>query len=110
MSTETGFKRVLGFRSLLAIAVGLVVSQGVMVILLQGTGLAGLGFFLALGTGYVLAITYVYSFAELSLMFPRAGSLSTYTEVALGHFPAIIAVFSGYILVAMFAASAELNN
>lgn len=51
---------------------------------------------------------YAASFSELSLMIPRAGSLSTYTEVALGHFPAILSVFSGYVVVAMFALSAEL--
>ncbi|SVJ60674.1 putative amino acid/amine transport protein [Klebsiella pneumoniae] len=41
-------------------------------------------------------------------MIPRAGSLSSYTEVAIGHFPAILATFSGYVVVAMFALSAEL--
>lgn len=41
-------------------------------------------------------------------MFPRAGTLSTYTEVALGHFPAIVAAFCGYIMVAIFGTSAEL--
>ena len=102
------FSRTLGFGSLLAVAVGLVVSQGVMVIMLQGVGFAGLGFFVALAIGYILAITYVLSFSELCLMFKRAGTLSTYTEVALGHFPAIVAVFCGYIVVAMFALSAEL--
>ncbi|MCV6590769.1 MAG: APC family permease [Marinobacterium sp.] len=103
-----GFKRVLGLGSLLAVAVGLVVSQGVMVLMLQGAGIAGLGFIIPLVIGYILALTYVYSFSELSLMIPRAGSLSSYTEVAIGHFPAILAVFSGYVVVAMFALSAEL--
>ncbi|WP_445401749.1 APC family permease [Zobellella sp. An-6] len=105
---NTGFGRVLGLGSLLAVAIGLVVSQGVMVLMLQGAGIAGLGFIIPLAIGYVLALTYVYSFSELSLMIPRAGSLSSYTEVAIGQFPAILAVFSGYIVVAMFALSAEL--
>lgn len=105
---KTGFKRVLGLGSLLAVAVGLVVSQGVMVLMLQGAGIAGLGFIIPLAIGFVLALTYVYSFSELSLMIPRAGSLSSYTEVAIGHFPAILSVFSGYVVVAMFALSAEL--
>lgn len=105
---KSGFRRVLGLGSLLAVAVGLVVSQGVMVLMLQGAGIAGLGFIIPLVIGYILALTYIYSFSELSLMIPRAGSLSSYTEVALGHFPAILAVFSGYVAVAMFALSAEL--
>ena len=107
-SSSKGFSRVLGLGSLLAVAVGLVVSQGVMVLMLQGAGIAGLGFIIPLAIGYILALTYVYSFSELSLMIPRAGSLSSYTEVAIGHFPAILAVFSGYVVVAMFALSAEL--
>ena len=107
-SSSKGFNRVLGLGALLAVAVGLVVSQGVMVLMLQGAGIAGLGFIIPLAIGYILALTYVYSFSELSLMIPRAGSLSSYTEVAIGHFPAILAVFSGYVVVAMFALSAEL--
>lgn len=105
---EGALKRVLGFRSLLAIAVGLVVSQGVMVMILQGVGIGGLGFFIPLGIAFVLALSYAFSFSELSLMLPRAGSLSTYTEVAIGHFPAMVATFAGYVVVAMFALSAEL--
>ncbi|WP_083399168.1 APC family permease [Oceanisphaera psychrotolerans] len=107
-TAKTGFSRTLGLGSLLAVAVGLVVSQGVMVLMLQGAGIAGLGFIIPLAIGYILALTYVSSFSELSLMIPRAGSLSSYTEVSIGHFPAILSVFSGYIVVAMFALSAEL--
>jgi len=101
-------KRVLGLGSLLAVAVGLVVSQGVMMLMLQGVGTAGMGFLIPLGMAFILALTYALSFSELALMVPRAGSLSSYTEVALGQFPAILSVFSGYIVVAMFALSAEL--
>jgi len=101
-------KRILGLGSLLAVAVGLVVSQGVMMLMLQGAGTAGPGFLIPLTLAFVLALSYALSFSELALMIPRAGSLSSYTEVALGQFPAILSVFSGYITVAMFALSAEL--
>ncbi|QIH07516.1 MULTISPECIES: APC family permease [unclassified Pseudomonas] len=103
-----GLRRVLGLGSLVSVAVGLVVSQGVMVLMLQGAGMAGLGFFIPLLLAYLLALTYAMSFSELALLVPRAGSLSSYTEVAIGHFPAILATFSGYMVVAMFALSAEL--
>jgi amino acid transporter len=103
-----GLRRVLGLGSLLAVAIGLVVSQGVMVLMLQGVGIAGFGFIIPLFIAYLLAISYAWSFSELALMIPRAGSLSSYTEVAIGHFPAILATFSGYMVVAMFALSAEL--
>ncbi|MDH4871108.1 APC family permease [Pseudomonas sp. CR3202] len=103
-----GFRRVLGLGALLSVAIGLVVSQGVMVLMLQGAGFSGLGFIVPLGLAYLLALSYAFSFSELSLMIPRAGGLSSYTEVALGHFPAILSTFSGYVVVAMFALSAEL--
>ncbi|MNQ49501.1 Serine/threonine exchanger SteT [compost metagenome] len=105
---EGGFRRVLGLGALLSVAIGLVVSQGVMVLMLQGAGFSGLGFIIPLGLAYLLALSYAFSFSELALMVPRAGGLSSYTEVALGHFPAILATFSGYVVVAMFALSAEL--
>jgi amino acid transporter len=98
----------LGFWSLLAVGVGLVVSQGVMVIMLQGAGFGGYGFIVTILLAYLLALAYVFSFAELTLMFRSPGSLATFTEVAIGNFPAIVAVFSGYLVVAMFALSAEL--
>ncbi|CAK9889324.1 MULTISPECIES: APC family permease [Pseudomonas] len=101
-------RKKLGLTALLAVAIGLVVSQGVMVLMLQGVGIAGLGFIVPLGLAYLLALSYACSFSELALMIPRAGSLSSYTEVAIGQFPAILATFSGYIVVAMFALSAEL--
>ncbi|MEP6020049.1 MAG: APC family permease [Paracoccaceae bacterium] len=101
-------KRTLGLPQLLAVGVGLVVSQGVMVIMLQGAGIGGFGFFTTMGLAYLLALFYVFSFAELALLFKSPGTLSTYTEAAIGNFPAIISVFAGYLVVAMFALSAEL--
>lgn len=101
-------RKKLGLTALLAVAIGLVVSQGVMVLMLQGVGIAGPGFIVPLALAWLLALSYACSFSELALMIPRAGSLSSYTEVAIGQFPAILATFSGYVVVAMFALSAEL--
>lgn len=101
-------RKSLGLITLLSVSVGLVVSQGVMVLMLQGAGIAGPAFLIPLSLAFLLALTYAFSFSELALMIPRAGSLSSYTEVALGHFAAIVSTFSGYVVVAMFALSAEL--
>lgn len=102
------FVPVLGIASLLAVAVGTVVGQGPIVSVLQGIGLGGTGFLVVLLISFGIAICNAITFAELSLMFPRAGGLSTYTEVAIGHFPAMVATFSGYVVVAMFGLSAEM--
>ena len=57
---------------------------------------------------FVLTLSYIFTYSELALMLPRAGSISSYTEVALGHFPAIIATIAGYLAPAIFGLSAEL--
>lgn len=63
-------RKKLGLTALLAVAIGLVVSQGVMVLMLQGVGIAGLGFIVPLGLAYLLALSYACSFSELALMIP----------------------------------------
>ena len=99
----------IGFATMIAICIGVVVVQGSMVSALQGIGFGGAGFLAAAVVAFILAQCNALTFAELSLMFPRAGgTLGSYTEAALGHFPAIVAVYAGYVVVAMFGLSAEL--
>lgn len=45
-----------------------------------------------------MTMCYATTFAELSLMTPKAGGISTYTLASIGHFPAIIATLSGYVI------------
>lgn len=104
---KSKFKPLLKFGSLLAIAVGLVVGQGPIVSVLQGVGHGGTDFMVVLLVGLIIALCNASTFAELSLMFPKAGSLSTYTEMAMGHFPAILATMTGYVMLTMFGLSAE---
>ncbi len=101
-------KRVLGLPSLFAIAVGVVVAQVVFISILQGVGIGGSNFFVALIVAFILTLCYVFTFSELAVMLPKAGSISSYTEVAIGHMPAIIATISGYLAPALFAICAEL--
>ncbi len=105
-------RRPLGMWTLIAITLGLAISQLGLVGVLQGVGIAAgkpLSLIvLAFVCAYLLAISYALSFAELSLMMPSSGGLSTYTEVALGNFPALLATFSGYVVVNIFGIPAEL--
>ena len=107
-SDSGALKRILGLRSLFAIAVGVVVAQVVFISILQGVGLGGSDFFVALLVAFILTLCYVFTFSELALMLPKAGSISAYTEVAIGHMPAIIATIAGYLAPAIFGLSAEL--
>ncbi|MHB0774912.1 APC family permease [Halomonas sp. WWR20] len=99
----------IGFKTMIAICVGCVVVQGAMASALMGFGIGGLSFLAAMGLALLFAFCNAISFSELSLMYPSSsGTLATYTQRAIGHFPAIVAVFSGYVIVAMFGLSAEL--
>ena len=101
-------KRTLGLPSLIAVGVGVVVGQGPLVTNLHGVGISASGFFIALIVAFVLTISYVFTFTELSLMLPKAGGISTYTEVAIGHFPAIVVTIGGYVGMSIFAGAADL--
>jgi amino acid transporter len=108
-STYTGeLNRTLGLPSLFAVAVGVVVSQVVFVSILQGVGIGGASFFVAMLIAFMLTLCYVFTYSELALLLPKAGSISSYTEVAIGHFPAIVASIAGYLAPAIFGLPAEL--
>jgi amino acid transporter len=107
-SLTTGLKKVLGLTSLFIITIGIVVSQTSVVSILQGAGLGGGTFFIAILIAFILALCYISTYSELALMMPKAGSISTYTAVSMGHFLAIIASLSAYAAPAIFGALAEL--
>ena len=103
-----GLKKVLGLTSLFIITIGLVVSQTSVVSILQGAGLGGGTFFIAILIAFIITLCYISTYSELASMMPKAGSISTYTAVSIGHFPAIIAALSAYVAPAIFASPAEL--
>ena len=101
-------KRSLGFWSCLSISMGLVVASSTLVTLGQGMGIAGAGFIIAMGAAWLLQHFSAQSFAELSCMMPHAGGLRSYTRVALGAMPAMVATITGYVIPNLFACPAEL--
>ena len=107
-AATSGLKKVLGLTSLFIITIGLVVSQTSVVSILQGAGLGGGTFFIAILIAFIITLCYISTYSELALMMPKAGSISTYTAVSIGHFPAIIAALSAYVAPAIFASPAEL--
>lgn len=105
---KTGLKKVLGFPSLFIIAIGMVTSQSSVLAIVQGAGIGGGAFFMAILIAFILTLCYISTYSELSLMLPKAGSISTYTAVSIGHFPAIIATLAGYLAPVIFGGPAEL--
>ncbi len=98
----------LGRWQLFAAAIGVTVAQLGMVAMGQGMALGGWGFFAALGIIFLLMLANVMAYAEMALMMPTAGSLSSYAEAAIGNFPAILMVFAGYVTPALFGLPVEL--
>lgn len=98
----------LGFWALFAIAIGVVTAQSCFVSTLQGAGLGGGTFFVALFIAFLLTICYVSTYAELALMMPKAASISAYTAVSMGNFIAIIAALAGCLAPIIFGGPAEL--
>lgn len=98
----------LGRWQLFAAAIGVTVAQLGMVAMGQGMALGGWGYFGALGIIFLLTLANVMAYAEMALMMPNAGSLSSYAEAAIGNFPAILLVFAGYVTPALFGLPVEL--
>ncbi|TCP30879.1 amino acid/polyamine/organocation transporter (APC superfamily) [Scopulibacillus darangshiensis] len=92
---------------MVATAVGIVVSSSAMVSLGQGFGIAGPGFLIPMVIAMVLNLFVAFSFAELASIIPRAGGINHYTLPTMGPFIGMVSVLSGYVLVNMFAGSAE---
>ena len=89
-------------------SIGVIVAQIGMISLTQGIGIGGWGFVVALIIAFAIAVANAMAYAEMALMMPSAGSLSSYAEAAIGNFPAILLVFAGYVVPAMFGLPAEL--
>ncbi len=98
----------IGLITMISICIGLVVVQGAMISSIQGIALGGSAFIVAAIIALIIAHFNIMSFSELSLMFPAEGTLATYTQKAIGHFPAIVSVYSGYFIVAILALPVEL--
>lgn len=101
-------QRRLGRWQLFSASIGVIVAQIGMVSLTQGMGIGGWGFVVALVIAFAIALANALAYAEMALLMPRAGSLASYAEAAIGDFPAILVVFAGYVTPAIFGLPAEL--
>lgn len=105
----TSLKKTLGFWSCFAVAVGCVVASSTLVSLGQGMGIAGGGFVIAMIAAWLLQHFSAQSYAELACMMPASGGIRTYTRVAMGALPAVMATLLGYLVPNLLAAPAELT-
>jgi amino acid transporter len=96
-----------GLWTAVAASVGIVVASSTMVSLGQGYGSAGPGFIIAMVCALIINLFVAFSFAELAGIMPQGGGMVQYTLPALGPFIGMVSVLTGYVLVSMFAGSAE---
>ncbi|MBI4902643.1 MAG: APC family permease [Acidobacteria bacterium] len=99
--------RVVGLPGGIACAVGVVVASSTLVMQGNGFGTGGPGFLMAMVLAMLINLFTMCSFAELSGMIPRAGSLNHYTQAALGPFVAIVAIIAVYIIPAILGLGVE---
>lgn len=98
---------VVGFPTALATAVGLVMASPVILTVTSGFGIGGATFVMAMTIAFVLMMCQATTFAEAASLLPTSGSVYDYISCGLGRFFAIAGTLSAYLLVHVFAGTAE---
>jgi amino acid transporter len=98
---------VIGLPTALATAVGLIMASPVILTVTSGFGVGGGAFAAAVLIAFVLMQAQATSFAEAASILPTTGSVYDYISCGLGRFWAITGTISAYILVHVFAGTAE---
>lgn len=100
-------REAVGFPTALATAVGLIIAGSVLLTAQTGYGAGGFVFAWAILIAYVLMLAQSASFAEASSIMPTAGSVYDYIASGLGRFLGITGTLAAYLLVHVFAGTAE---
>jgi amino acid transporter len=98
---------VVGFPTALATAVGLIMASPVILTVTSGFGLGGTTFVAAIAIAFVVMQAQATSFAEAAGLLPTTGSVYDYISCGLGRFWAVTGTISAYLLVHVFAGTAE---
>ncbi len=98
---------VVGFPTALASAVGLIMASPVILTVTTGFGIGGSTFAMAMTIAFVMMLAQSTTFAEAAAILPTSGSVYDYISCGLGRFAAITGTISAYLLVHVFAGTAE---
>jgi len=96
-----------GFPTALATAVGLIMASPVILTVTSGFGMGGTAFVAAIAIAFVVMQAQATSFAEAAGLLPTTGSVYDYIACGLGRFWAVTGTISAYLLVHVFAGTAE---
>jgi amino acid transporter len=100
-------RAMVGFPTALATAVGLIMASPVILTVMSGFGMGGWAFAAAIALAFIVMQAQATSFAEAAAILPTTGSVYDYISCGLGRFWAITGTISAYLLVHVFAGTAE---
>ncbi|WP_430443896.1 MAG: APC family permease [Pseudomonas piscis] len=98
---------VVGFPTALASAVGLIMASPVILTATTGFGIGGGAFAAAMVIALLMMLAQSTTFAEAACLLPTNGSVYDYLACGLGRFFAITGTLSAYLIVHVFAGTAE---
>jgi len=98
---------VVGFPTALATAVGVVMASPAILTATTGFSLGGSTFVVAMAIAVLLMFMQATTFSEAAAMMPTAGSVYDYIACGLGRVAAITGTIAAYMLVHVFAGTAE---
>lgn len=96
-----------GFPTALASAVGLIMASPVILTATMGFGIGGSAFAVAMLIAVVMMLAQATTFAEAASILPTTGSVYDYINCGMGRFFAITGTLSAYLIVHVFAGTAE---
>ncbi|WP_298831058.1 APC family permease [uncultured Piscinibacter sp.] len=98
---------VVGLPTALATTIGLVMASPVILTATTGFSIGGSSFVVAMVIALVLMAMQAMTFAEAATMMPTTGSVYDYIACGLGRVAAITGTLAAYLLVHVFAGTAE---
>ncbi|MEQ4530642.1 MAG: APC family permease [Mixta sp.] len=98
---------VIGFPGTLASSVGLIMASPVILTVTSGFGTGGDTFALAVLLAFIMMQAQITTFAEAATLMPTTGSVYDYISCGMGRFFAITGALCAYLIVHIFAGTAE---
>ena len=105
--TEHLNRGTVGFPTALASTIGLIMASPVILTATMGFGIGGSAFAVAMLIAVVLMLAQATTFAEAASILPTTGSVYDYINCGMGRFFAITGTLSAYLIVHVFAGTAE---
>ncbi|MBZ6384452.1 MULTISPECIES: APC family permease [Pantoea] len=98
---------VVGFPTTLASSVGLIMASPVILTVTSGFGMGGDTFALAVLIAFIMMQAQITTFSEAATLMPTTGSVYDYISCGMGRFFAIVGALCAYLIVHIFAGTAE---